>query len=196
MVLMKAGQLEAVKLFDRPPSKKVGIGLEVAVAVAIEEDADFEDVEVLVEVSEAKVSDFEVLELPSDDAVDMGISNVVVTAPESALLLSSCSAGCSIVHPWSSRNGNLVSSMSSSMRSEVGRASGVGVGCGTPSRGANRRLATAVGTGSSSTGDARAIEANETIRHSAVAHCVRDVRLAGVGDAKTLAEGPERMGRS
>lgn len=196
MLSIKAGQLEAVKLFDRPPSKNVGSGLVVAVAVAKEEDADAEDVVVLVELSEANVSDVEVLELPSDDVVDMRISTVLVTGPDSALLLSSCSAGCSIVHPWLSRNGNLVSIKSSSIRSVVGRGSGVSVGCGTPSRGASRRSAMAVGTESSSIGDARAMDAKETTRHSAVSHCVRDVRLAGDGDAKVLGEGSSRRGRS
>lgn len=172
MLSMNVGQLASVKLFDRPPSKKVGSGL--VSAVAVEDDADDEDVEVFDELSVVlAVCDSEVLELLSDDTVEIGISSVVVAEPDAALLLNSCSAGCNSFHPSSSRNGILVSIKSSSMRWVVGSGSGADVGCGVPSRGASRRFVTAVGTGSSSMGDARAMDAKERARPTALMYFVR-----------------------
>lgn len=135
---------------------------------------------------------------PVDDAVDTGISNVVVAEAACALLLSSCSAGCSIFHPSSSRKGILVSIRSSWMSSVVGKGSGVGVGDGTPSRGARRSSARVVGCGSSSIGDARVMDAKNAASPTAAAHGVRGLRLVVVEEAhaKTWASGSWRMGRT
>lgn len=191
MLSMNVGQLFWVKLFDRPPSKKVGSGL--VAAVAAEDDADEEDVEVFDELSVVVVaSDSELLELLSDDTVGIGISTVAVTEPAEALFLNSCSAGWSNFQPSSSRNGILVSTKSSSMRWVVGSASGAGVGCGMPSRGASRRFATAVGTGSSSIGDARTMDAREKARPTALMYRVRFPQPVAIEDTYDPAEGPWR----
>lgn len=121
MLSMNVGQLVEVKLFDKPPSKKLGNELDEAVAVDAVVDVD--DAAGCVELSELVCSDLDDSELFSveavDEAVETGISSVVVTEPDSALLLNSCSAGCSIVHPSSSRNGIRVSKRSSLITSGV-----------------------------------------------------------------------------
>lgn len=184
---MKAGQLDAVKLFDRPPSKNVGNGLVEAVA-AVDDAEDVDeavDEVVFFAVSDVRVSVAEASESP-DDEVDIGISSVVVTVPDAALLLSSCSAGCNIFHPSASLKGILVSSKSSWTRSSVGEGSDMGVGCGTPSRGANRAEVTMVGTGSSSM-EAIAVGVKEKTRHSAAVQRIREPNLIGGGEAEVMA---------
>lgn len=52
---MNVGQVESVKLFDRPPSKNVGRGL--VETLAVDEEAEVEAVTVFVEASEAVASD-------------------------------------------------------------------------------------------------------------------------------------------
>lgn len=108
MSLMKVGQVELVKLFERPPSKKPGSGLDEAVealSVDVEDVAD-EVVAELVNVVES--------------AVDTGISKVVVTEVVAVLFLNSCSSGCREVHFPSSLIRILVSNNSPSARSGVG----------------------------------------------------------------------------
>lgn len=118
---MNVGQLVEVKLFDKPPSKKVGNGLDEAIVVEVVVDVG--DTEVCVELSElvfAEVDDLELLSLEAvDEAVEIVISMVLVIEPAVALLLSSCSTGCNIVHPSSSRNGTRVSNRSSLTSSGV-----------------------------------------------------------------------------
>lgn len=104
---MKVGQVELVKLFERPPSKKPGSGLDEAVeALSVDvEDAD----DVVVELADAVES-----------AVDTGISRVVVIEVVAVLFLSSCSSGCKDVHFPSSQIRILVSNNRPSARSGVG----------------------------------------------------------------------------
>lgn len=77
---MNVGQLWELKLFDRPPSKKVGN--ELAVVVAVEEVLVAVDDVVIFELLSVVVVVFlDVVELVRvvDGAVDIVISNVVVT---------------------------------------------------------------------------------------------------------------------
>lgn len=86
MSFMKVGQVELVKLFERPPSKKPGSGLDEAVE-ALSVDVEEVDDVVVVELGDAVES-----------AVDTGISRVVVTEVVAVLFLNSCSSGCNDVH--------------------------------------------------------------------------------------------------
>lgn len=79
-MLINVGQVELVKLLERPPSKKPGSGLDEAVE---ELSVDVEDADVVV------------VELVN---VDTGIDKVVVTEAVTVLFLSSCSSGGRAVH--------------------------------------------------------------------------------------------------
>lgn len=143
-----------MKLFDKPPSKKLGSGLDVAVAVE-------DELDVLVDVVADEESGFElvvdaVVELFNvvDVAVDIVISKVVVTESSAvtALLRKSWSLGCNIVHTVPSMYGIRVSNRScTSSSSKMGTGVCFGFRYQRSSSGANSRCATAVGSGSSST---------------------------------------------
>lgn len=190
---MNVGQLSEVKLFDKPPSKKLGNGLDEAVAIVDELDV---WVDVVADDGSEFVVDVPVfvVELCSvvDVAVDIVISNVVVTESSavSALLCKSWSLGCNIVHTAASMYGTRVSSRScsSSSSSKTGAAVCFGFRYQISSSGARSRSATAVGSGSSSTWYAIATDANEIARPSVVAHGAR-VTCFDVAEAtKRLAE--------
>lgn len=153
MLLMNVGQVELVKLFERPPSKKLGSGLDEAVEELSVDVEDADDVVVVEPVN-----------------VDTGISKVVVTEAVTVLFFSSCSPGCRAVHSPSSTRRILVSSKSPSTDSGVANGPGVAVACGSPSRLGSQIFATSAGSGSSSSGDARTKEAHNNTRPSALAH--------------------------
>lgn len=163
MFSMNTGQLDSVKLSAIPPSKKVGNGLSVATTPAVTVTVERIGVETAGVVDGACVS---------------GISTVVVTDPEASwdLLLNSCSAGCNLNHFSPSQNAIRSSSISSSNVSGVGVGCGIDVGRGSPSMAARRIAARPVGSGSSLTGEARAMEANDRAMQSTrPAHCGCDV---------------------
>lgn len=185
MLSMNVGQVELVKLFERPPSKKLGSGLEEAVD---ELSVDVEDAVVSLEVFEVEL--FSVVE----SAVDTGILRVVVTEAVTVLFLNSCSSGCRAVHFPSSQSRTFVSKMSASTRSGVAIGSGVAVGCGPPSRLGSWRSATSVGCGSSSSGDAMAMEAKKTMKASALAQCVDTVHDDGDDEEERVVDDKLQQG--
>lgn len=172
MLLMKAGQLVAVKLLEMPPSKKLGRGL--GAAVAAESPAEVDDADVLDELL--------VVELASvvGSAVDTEIAMLSVITV-AVLFLSSCSSGCSDIHFPSSQSRTLVSIMSRSSTSSADDMTATGVGWGAPSSPGSLIAATAVGSGSSSSCDASAVDANKMTRPRALAQCVRGLHKDDVG---------------
>lgn len=161
-----------MKLFDRPPSKKPGNGLDEGVEVLVE-------LEVLVDVADDEPAFVvELLSVVRVAAVDIVISKVVVTdspGAVAALLRKSLFLWANIVNPSPSMYGIRVSNKSCSSFSS--KMTGAGVCFGfryqRSSSGANSRSATAVGSGSSSTWDAEATDANDITRPSVVAHRAR-----------------------
>lgn len=175
---MKVGQVSEVKLFDKPPSKKVGKGLDEAVAVAdVLEVSDVlvvDDVAAFVLVDEAPSSVVELFSVV-EVAVDIVISKVVVTESSVvALLRRACSFGCNMVRTAPSMYGSRVSNRSCpSSSSKIGGGVCFGFRYHRSSSGASSRSATAAGSGSSSTTDATATDASEITRPSVVAHRTR-----------------------
>lgn len=171
---MNVGQVELVKLFERPPSKKPGSGLDEAVE------------ELSVEVEDADVV---VVELVN---VDTGISKVVVTEAVTVLFFNSCSSGCRAVHFPSSTSRILVSMTSSSIRSGVATGWVVGVARGVPSRLGSQMSTTRAGTGSSSSGDARTRDAHNNATPSALAQCLGCVLDDDGNDVRIVADELQR----
>lgn len=188
MLAMNVGQVDEVKLLDRLPSKKLGRGLDEAVAV--DEVAEVDTVDV-----EADVDDL-ILEVDAVRVVEVLAVTVIwkveVICSDTALFLNSSSVGCNTVHSPSPLTRTRVSINSCSASSDGGGlGSGVGVACGTPASGARCRSATAVGSASSSACSAKAIDENNTANAIALAHCARGLlRLDVASGAKTVVGGP------
>lgn len=162
MLSMNVGHEAALKLLERPPSKKVGSGLAEMVAAA-----DVDDAVTVVVLGEVTLTSVVV------GAVDTGIAIVSVTEPVAVLFLSSCSSGCIAVHFPSSQSRVLVSIMSPSSTSGVDNIAGTGVGCGAPSRPGSFIFKKAVGSArSSSFDDANTVDVNNKANPSALAKCV------------------------